>query len=144
MDEQSMKDRIKDKINEIEEFAEFLLNRIPPTVKEYKENLEKKAICERYFEKIVEAAVDLAILLIRYKKIESPEDDDKSFKILSKNSIISEKLSIRLSDAKGMRNIIAHEYGKINDEIVFEAISSELLKDVSEFINSINDFLLKK
>jgi len=36
-----------------------------------------------------------------------------------------------------MRNIIAHEYGEIDDEIVFNAITEELIKDVGEFIKGI-------
>ena len=36
-----------------------------------------------------------------------------------------------------MRNIIAHEYGEINNELIFESIKNELIKDVSEFIKYI-------
>ena len=36
-----------------------------------------------------------------------------------------------------MRNIIAHQYGEIDDELVFKAISQELEKDVNEFIDLI-------
>jgi hypothetical protein len=38
---------------------------------------------------------------------------------------------------KGMRNILAHEYGKINDELVFEAITGEITADAEEFIASV-------
>jgi uncharacterized protein YutE (UPF0331/DUF86 family) len=33
-----------------------------------------------------------------------------------------------------MRNIIAREYGKIDDEIVFHSITEELEKDVTDLI----------
>lgn len=33
-----------------------------------------------------------------------------------------------------MRNIIAHEYGTVNDEIVFHAITEEIERDTIEFI----------
>jgi len=36
-----------------------------------------------------------------------------------------------------MRNIIVHEYGKVDDELVFEAISEKLEQDVKEFIKAI-------
>ena len=36
-----------------------------------------------------------------------------------------------------MRNIIAHEYGKIDDRIVFNSITKELRSDVIEFLTSI-------
>ena len=37
-----------------------------------------------------------------------------------------------------MRNIIAHEYGKIDDNLVFEAITQELILDIEEFLESVN------
>lgn len=131
-----MKERIEDKIREIEEFLEFLSARIPKTLEEYQADLEKKAICERYIEKIVEASVDLAFLIVRHKNIElSPQTTEQNILgILADRGIISSSLSEKLQDAKGMRNIIAHEYGKINDEIVYESISFELEGDINEFI----------
>lgn len=37
-----------------------------------------------------------------------------------------------------MRNRIIHNYGDVDDEIVFNAISEELRRDAEEFINCIN------
>jgi len=55
-----------------------------------------------------------------------------------KEGVISERLTEKLKDAKGMRNIIAHEYGSIDDEIVFESITNQLINDVEEFIKEIS------
>jgi len=129
--------RINDKIQEIEKFLEELESVLPKDLDEYLNNFKIKAICERHFEKIVEAVVDISFLIIREKKFESPTDDENSFEILSNHNIISKELSIKLKAAKGMRNIIAHEYGKIDDKLVFEAVTQELIKDVNEFINQI-------
>jgi uncharacterized protein YutE (UPF0331/DUF86 family) len=35
---------------------------------------------------------------------------------------IDKRLSSKLKEAKGMRNIIAHEYGNIDDKIVFKSM----------------------
>jgi uncharacterized protein YutE (UPF0331/DUF86 family) len=129
--------RIEDKIKEIEEFLEELMSIAPSSFDEYKESIEKKAACERYVEKIVEAVTDLAFLMIKLKKLKIPEDDMDAFNILLDNKIIDEKLSKKLKNAKGMRNIIAHQYGKIDDSIVFESITRELKKDVMEFIKNV-------
>lgn len=131
--------RINDKIKEIDEFLGQLKEMIPHNLEEYKSNLEKKAACERYIEKIVEAAVDLAFFAIKIKKLEIPEDDADAFNILLKNKIINNELAEKLKNAKGMRNIITHEYGKIDDEIVFNSITEELEKDVSEFVGIIGN-----
>ena len=127
-----MKERLNDKIKEIQEFLDFLEPRIP-------NNLEKKAICERYAEKIIEAIVDLAFLTIRYFKIEIPAQtaDTEIFDILAEKNIISKNLSENLKEAKGMRNIITHEYGRIDDSIIYEAVKNQLPEDTKEFLSNI-------
>ena len=75
--------------------------------------------------------------LIKEKKLKIPEDDESSFDILKDEKIISDALAKKLIDAKSMRNIIAHEYGKIDDEMVFHAVSEELIPDVLEFIKCV-------
>ena len=132
--------RINDKIIEIEKFLEELEDIIPGNFEEYKKDFQKKAACERYFEKIIEAVVDLGFILIRENDFKLPEDDEGVFEILLSKGIISERLSSKLRDAKGMRNIIAHEYGNIDDELIFETISNELKKDVEDFIDNIEKF----
>jgi len=130
--------KINDKIGEIETFLKELESIIPDSLENYEKNLEKKAACERYVEKIMEAATDLAFLIIKIKGFEIPDDDIDAFDILQKKKMIDEGLSKKLKDAKGMRNIIAHQYGKINDRIIFHSITEELKDDVKKFVNSVS------
>lgn len=132
-----MNERIKDKIAEIEKYLSELAEIIPRNLEDYKQDFKTRAACERYAEIIIEAVIDLSILEIKDKKLEYPETDLQAFEILSKSKIISPKLSENLQDAKRMRNIIAHEYGRIDDDIVFHSIADELEKDVKELIKNI-------
>lgn len=134
-----MEKRIKDKINEIEECLEKLYSSVPQTYEEYLEDFVKKAFCERYFEKIVEAMIDLTFLMIRHKKLDSPRDDEGAFQILANKNIISQELADKLKDAKGMRNFIIYEYGEIDDLKVYTSITEELEKDTREFLNTIKN-----
>ena len=129
--------RINDKIREIEDYLSELEEIMPKNFHEYKTDLKTKAACERYFEKIIEAVIDLAFLIIKDKGYKLPEEDKEAFDILTQEKIISQGLAIKFKEAKGMRNIIAHDYGKIDDEIIFEAIDTELEKDSNQFLDSI-------
>ena len=129
--------RVKDKIKEIEDYLSELVEIAPRRFQDYTQDLKTKAACERYFEKIIEAAIDLAFLVIKDKGFRVPEEDKEAFDILAEEEVISRELAERLKDAKGMRNIIAHEYGKIDDRIVFESITKEIKKDTREFIKNI-------
>jgi len=131
--------RIDEKIAEIELYTSQLKEIVPNNLEYYKNDFKVRAICERLFEKIIEAMVDLAFLVIKENKFKIPEEDTEAFDILLKRKVITEGLSKKLKEAKGMRNIIAHEYGKIDDEIVFNSITEELENDVREFIRLIKE-----
>ncbi len=128
--------RIKDKINEIEKYLEELLIILPLNFEKYEISLEKKAACERYFEKIVESLIDLAYLISKQERFNLSEKN-KIFDVLLEKEIISKNLCTKLKNAKGMRNIISHKYGEIDDQIVFESLAEELIPDSKEFLKII-------
>lgn len=130
--------RLQDKIEEIEKYLSELEEIMPNNFQEYRSDLKTKAACERYFEKIIEAVVDLAFLTIKDKGYKVPEEDKEAFDILEKEELIPRELAGKIKDAKGMRNILAHEYGKIDDELVFHSITEELVVDVRELLKLIN------
>ena len=130
--------RIDDKIEEIETLLEELESILPADIEEYLSDFKSKAAGERYFERIIEAIVDLAFLIIKDKKLKIPEEDKQVFDILCEEKIISKDLVDRLKEAKGMRNVIAHEYGTIDDSLVFHSLTEELIKDAQEFIKQIS------
>ena len=133
--------RLNEKLMELEEFLEELENSLPGDFEEYKTDYKLRAIGERYFEKIIKAVIDLSFMIIKLKNFKQPEQEKEVFDILTENKIISSTLSKRLQDAKGMRNIIAHEYGRIDNELVFHSLAEELIPDVQEFISSINKII---
>ena len=73
---------------------------------EYVNDPKTKAACERYFEKIIEAVVDLAFLIIKEQGLKLPEEEKEAFDILALEKIIDKELAEKLKDAKGMRNIM--------------------------------------
>ena len=82
--------------------------------------------------------------MIKEKSLKTPEEDKEAFDILSEKGILTEVLANKLKDAKCMRNIITHQYGTVDDEIVFHSITEELEKDVKEFIDCAKKILKKR
>lgn len=132
-----MSERADNKIKQIETFLEELSKFIPPTLEEYILDLGAKAICERYFEKIAEAIADLALLFIKENNLQIPETEKETFDVLAISNVIPYELAKKLSNVKGMRNFISHQYGEINDELVFHAVKEELTNDVNTFLEAI-------
>lgn len=129
--------RIEDKKKQIQKFVEELSPEIPEDLKKYESNPVVRAVCERYFEKIIESVFDLAFIFIKEKEMELPEGDDFVMSALAKEKIISSTLADRLDDARRMRNVIVHLYGEIDDAKVFYAVRNELLRDIEEFLEAV-------
>ena len=139
-----MNERINDKIRELRQFLEELDEIRPASLSFYQHDLKTRAACERYIEKIVEAIIDLSFLAIKHLELETPEDDKQAFDILVTSKVITTELAERLKDAKGMRNILAHQYGNVDDVIVFEAVDTEIEKDARALIAAIEMHLSKQ
>ncbi len=136
-----MAERFEGKIEEIRRFLSELEEYTPLEFEDYLNQPKDRAACERLFEKIIEAIVNIGFMLVKLEKLEIPETDKDVFISLEKKGIISPTLSKKLRGAKGMRNILAHEYGEINDELVYYAISKEIIPDTEEFLNQIQKAL---
>jgi len=139
-----MSGRIKNKVEELERCMEELARIRPDTFDQYELDVKTKAACERYFEKVVENIVDIGFLVIKAENLPTPEEDKEAFSILDRASIIEPVLAKRLKEAKGMRNIIAHQYGEVDDELVFAAVKEELKHDAQAFILAIRKFMEKE
>lgn len=126
-----------DKIIEIEVYLEELGEFLPIDFESYMGNKLKRAACERYFEKIVEATIDLTFVVIKEKGFRSPDSDRDALEVLRENSVIPSELAGKLSDAKSMRNIIIHEYGYIDDRLVFNSLKNELISDIEKFLGAV-------
>jgi len=132
-----MDNRRGDKIVEIEGYLCELKSILPDNFEEYFGSLEKRAACERYFEKIVEAVTDLVFFIIKERGFELPESNMELFFVLARNDLISKELALNLSEAKGMRNWLAHRYGDVNDRLVFDSLKEGLVRDVEEFLGAV-------
>lgn len=55
-----------------------------------------------------------------------PSEEDDLFEKLAQAGIISRSLSETLQRMKGFRNILVHDYGRVDDHLVYEAVQSRL------------------
>ena len=124
---------LREKLKELKRYVKES-EEITPTFEAYKNNLTEKAAGERYFEKIVECATDIAILVAKEHKLERPEDDAAAFETLAHHKLLRPKTAEAMQKAKSMRNFIVHRYGQVSDEKVYDALTKQLPRDVHKFI----------
>jgi uncharacterized protein YutE (UPF0331/DUF86 family) len=93
-------------------------------------------------QRLCEACIDIAIHVIRKKKLGVPQSSKDSFQILEDNGIISKEISNRLQGMVGFRNVAVHDYQCLNLTIVEKVVEDyiydglklckEIIKDQKE------------
>jgi uncharacterized protein YutE (UPF0331/DUF86 family) len=101
-------------------------------------------LAERYLQLAIEVLLDTSKLVIISEKLRKPEDNQDIFVVLNENKIISPRLSERLVGIANFRNILVHDYEKIDREIVYKKLRNNIA-DFTDFKKEILRFLrLKK
>lgn len=79
-----------------------------------------------------ESAIDLANMIIRARKLGIPAESAESFDLVARERVLPVTLADRLRKMVGFRNIVVHEYRKLDlDEV--ERIIERGLDDLLEF-----------
>ena len=81
---------------------------------------------ERTLQMATEACLDIANHIISYEGYREPEDNKDVFKVLSENDIIAEDLRDKLIKMAKFRNVIVHDYLKVDSEIVYAVYCTPL------------------
>ena len=104
--------------------------------KEIETNDDIKGMVERYLYLVCQSAIDLAEVFIAYKNFRKPTTLSEDFYILNEENILPAELTEKLSNMTGFRNLIAHDYLKIDYKKVYDVLQNGL-KDIEEFIKII-------
>jgi len=85
-----------------------------------------------------EQSIDLANVVIKTQQLGIPNESRESFSFLAKAALISDDLCERLQRMVGFRNIVIHEYQKVDVSVV-QAIIESGLDDLLLFTDAMID-----
>lgn len=91
-------------------------------------------LAERYLHLAVEASLDLGNHWIAERGLPAPEANRDTFTVLENAGELAPELAERLRGWAGFRNILVHEYLRIDHSIAYRAIRDEL-KDLESFVS---------
>ena len=86
-------------------------------------------------QRLCELAIDMANHLVRVKKLGLPQDSRDGFELLRQAGIIDEPMCVVLKSMVGFRNVLVHEYRKLELEIMIHVINDRL-DDILTFANA--------
>ena len=84
----------------------------------------------------VQNCIDIAAHIISEESFGVPGSTTEMLYILEKNGYLSNDLTQKMVKAVGFRNLIVHEYGKIELEQVYEIAQNDI-NDLNEYLKAI-------
>lgn len=119
------RERVLVKIDQLEGYLRELHEITPGDFATY-QKVEKRRACERLLQVSVEAMIDVCQLLVVGLRLGIPSEEDDLFEKLEMAGIISPQLKETLKEMKGFRNILVHEYARIDDKSVYQVAKTKL------------------
>jgi uncharacterized protein YutE (UPF0331/DUF86 family) len=126
------RERILAKIDVLDGYLKELREILPASFDEYKK-IEKRRACERLLQVSIECIIDICGLMVTGLRLGLPAEEDDLFEKLEQAGVIGSPMKQSLKKMKGFRNILVHEYGEVDDMIVYEVLQ-----------NNLNDFVAFK
>ncbi len=80
--------------------------------------------CERLIQLVVECATDINCMILKELEKPAPKDYFNSFIEMGEAGVLDMDMVLQIAPSTGLRNILVHEYQKIDDRIVFHSLAS--------------------
>ena len=132
------KNLILRKLSELENYQSQLDEYKKITVKEYSNDWKTQRIIERTLQLMIEICIDISHHIISDRKYRIPTGYSDTFLVLFEEGVVDEKLFTILQQMAKFRNILVHNYEKVDPGIVVSLVRSNL-KDFSLY----QDVILK-
>ena len=97
------------------------------------EDIDRQEIVSFNLQLAIENCTDLAAHIISAEGLGVPGSASEMFYLLEENGFINQELTEKMIKAVGLRNLIVHEYAKID--------RSRLFALINEDINDLNDYV---
>lgn len=118
---------VSQKLEQIEQYHSELTSKQQSLSREdlLRNTTEQRAV-ERMFENAIQACADLSKHIAAQEFDFSGESSKDAILILGRAEVINEETTNTLIAAVGFRNVLAHQYGEVNHDEVYETLQSGL------------------
>jgi len=126
------RERILAKLDELNGYLGELRQVAPESYARYVESVEKRRACERLLQISIECVIDVCALLVSGLRLGLPAEEDDLIEKLEQAGLMSSEMAKVLKTMKGFRNILVHEYGRIDNALVF-TMATKRFQDFDAF-----------
>ena len=139
----SAREDILQKLEILREYVGYLKGYQKYTLDDLKRDYTLRGAVERYFELSIECVIDIAEIIISDLKLQRPEEYREAIDILGEKGIIPNEFAYYFAPIAGFRNILVHEYAKVDLKEVHRHLQ-ENLPDFDKFARYIANYLSKE
>ncbi|MCK5511033.1 DUF86 domain-containing protein [Candidatus Parcubacteria bacterium] len=118
------------KLENLSEYYKILKDIQKVNKKSFVNDYHFYGLAERYLQLCIEIMLDISKMIVNSQNLKRPEDNQNVFDVLREEKVISKKLNNQLFGIANFRNILVHDYEKIDREIVY----SNLQKNINQFV----------
>ncbi len=133
-------DVIRSKLRFLREYLQDLAECRDITIEEYVRKKKDQRFIERTLHLACECCIDIAAHVISRNNLRPPKDNKDVFLILHENEIISESVQSAMKKMAMFRNIVVHDYARIDPEIVVGILHRDV-EDFNRFAAEILDYI---
>ena len=130
------RERVLAKLDALHGYERELGLVLPAILNDYKASLEKRRATERLLQISVECVLDICGLLVAGLRLGLPAEEENLFDRLEQALVFSPDLVRTLRAMRRFQNILVHEHGAVDDEIVFR-LAFRLSGDVKLFTTEV-------
>ena len=135
------KEFLRQKISQAEKYLEELKSFLKLSDPEISGDLKNRYALERVFLLLVEEMIDINNHLLKSFDV-AVNDLRSSFGLLGEQGILNKEFAAKISLLTGVRNILVHQYEKINLELFLKNLRGNL-DDFEKYFSSVINFISK-
>lgn len=124
---------LREYIGDLKEYESISLNA-------YRQSKKDQRFVERTLHLACESCLDIASHIISRRGLREPKDNKDLFLVLYENSIITEPIFEAMTKMAKFRNIIVHDYARIEPEVVV-GILKKNIEDLKLFSREILQYI---
>lgn len=120
------RDLLLRKVADLERYVEQLAMYRDVSIEVYAANWQMQRIVERTLHLAIETCMDIAEHIVADRRLGIPETGAGSFELLTAASVLPEDLGASLVKMVGFRNILVHDYARIDHARVLAIVRTDV------------------
>jgi uncharacterized protein YutE (UPF0331/DUF86 family) len=136
------RDKIEGLIRQLRQYTGYLQEIVGQDREEFLKDPKSVGSTRYYLQVSIETCIGIANHVIATDRLRAPQDYKDSFSVLNETGILPIEFTRTMRELAGLRNLLVHLYWDVDDQVIYEAIRSEL-SDFETFVGYILAYMDK-